>query len=219
VGPPTPEGAILFPLLLALACHDTSLEYVNCSITTVDDASWSSGSLTELRESYAAAGSRLLDWNVENPVGAASDSVTFEPAAFASEEAQLCVTGTSSPRLLELSAPVSVAIEGASWMGATSAEGLLLISADGTTGLSVLAPIALPTTLVESAATLIEAAMGTRVDVSEVPAEAWIDAMMHEDARVVDAQLLFTREQTVTFTDAGHPEPIGREVILARTAH
>ncbi|MES2640623.1 MAG: hypothetical protein V4850_14105 [Myxococcota bacterium] len=52
----------------------------------------------------------------------------------------------------------------------------------------------------------------------EVPAEAWLDAMVHEDARVVDAQLLFTPEQTVTFTDAGQPEPIGREVILARTA-
>lgn len=213
------KGAILFTLLLALACHDARLGDVDCSFTTVDDASWSSGSLADLRAAYASAGSRELDWNVENPVGAASDSVSFEPTAFVSEDAQLCVTGGDSPQLVELSAPVSVAIDGPSWMGTTSAEGLLLVSADGTTGLSVAGPVAMPSTLVESAAALIEAAMGTPVDASEVPAEAWLDVMVREEAGGVDAKLLFAREQTVTFADSAQPEPIGQEVLLARTEH
>jgi hypothetical protein len=201
-------------LALGLACHDDVITRpVSCGETSLDDDTWFGTSLAAAQARFHAAPvADDADWNVENDVGADPERITLDPAEFTADVATVC---TADGDLEQLWAPVTIAMSGEDWIPASEAEGKLVLQYDGQVWVQVEGAVPFPSGLRHVGASLIAEAMGVSVADEDVPDEAWLKA--GTAGGDFYAELQFSADQTVVFADASGPEPMGAEVLLART--
>lgn len=202
-------------IALSIGCRDDEIRPVSCSTTSVEDDSYLGTSLSAERQRFHDdLAAHQTDWNVFNDLGAVSDQLTLDPLAFSSDEAYAC-TYSDDGSLQQMSAPVSVAVVGESWVPATTEEGTLLM--DANSGVYLLVEFLVPVAedLRATAETLIEAEMGVDVETADVPSEALLSVGTAGPETGYWADLSFSPDQTVAY-EAG-PEPMGATVPLAKT--
>ncbi len=204
-------------IALAIGCHDAEIMLaVNCANTSMEDQTWFGTSLSAERESFHDdLAADETDWNVFNDLGAAADQVTLDPLAFTSDDAEVC-TYADDGSLLQMVAPVSVAVAGESWVPATTEEGTLLMDSTGGVFLMVEFAVPLAEELRATAETLLETELSVEVATADVPTEVWLSVATAGPETGYFAELSFHPDQTVAF-EATDPEPIGSTVPLART--
>lgn len=206
-------------IVLAIGCGDMEItRVVTCSATSINDETWFATSLSAERQRFHdELAADETDWNIYNDLGAAPEALTLDPIAFAGDEAEVC-SYADDGSLLQMTAPVSVAVVGEDWVPATTQEGTLLMDASGGVYVMVELFVPLADELRATAETLLESELGTSVEASAVPTEAWLSVGTAGPEAGFFAELTFSPDQTVAY-EALDPEPIGVTVPLAKTEH
>ena len=199
--------------LALLGCHDADItEVYTCAPVALDDSSFGVSAEEGQRTFHADPPSNALDWNQSNALGVEADTLTLDPVSLLADEATACTD--SDDNLVQLIAPVQIAISGEAWIPDMSVEGELVIDAIGT-WLRASTMVPLPSDRLEAARVLLEAELG--VAVASAPTEAMLKTGAGEGSWY--GHLDYTHDQTVEFVDQSQPEPMGAEVRLATTSH